>query len=142
MRPGSVALRGIWLRLRIRRTATPPWRSNWQKEPWHWIRWLETRGATWEPQTTAPGIQQAIADLEKAVHLENGGSSYDYFFQAMAEHQVGHADVALRYYAKAIKGMDTYAPQNPELLRFRAEAEALIGGPTNAPAVEVKAKED
>jgi tetratricopeptide (TPR) repeat protein len=101
-------------------------------------------GNSWSNLGTADyragDFKQAIADLEKAVQLENGGSSYDYFFQAMAEHQVGHADVALRYYAKAIKGMDTHAPQNPELLRFRAEAEALIEDQTNAPAVDVKAQ--
>ncbi|SPE58888.1 putative Mitogen-activated protein kinase kinase [Verrucomicrobia bacterium] len=77
----------------------------------------------------AGDFKEAVADLEKQVQLnEHGkGSSIDFFFQAMAEHQVGHADAARRYYVRAIQSMNEHDPQNPELLRFRAEAERLLG---------------
>ncbi len=90
----------------------------------------------------AGDFKEAAADLERQVqlNLHGLGSSTDFFFQAMAEHQLGHADAARLYYAKAIQWMDKQDPRNPELLRFRAEAEALIGDQTNAPAVEVKAQ--
>jgi hypothetical protein len=61
------------------------------------------------------------------MQLEGGGRSFDFFFQAMAEHQVGNADAAQMYYAHAIQWMDAHDPRNPELLRFRAEAESLLG---------------
>ncbi len=87
-------------------------------------------GNSWSTLGTADyragDFKQAIADLEKAVQLEGGGTSYDFFFQAMAEHQVGHADAAQRYYVKAIQWMNLHAPQNTELLSFRAEAEGLF----------------
>jgi serine/threonine protein kinase len=81
-------------------------------------------------------FKQALPFLEKG----NGGNSWAFFFLAMANRQLGNADAARRYYDQAIQWMDKQNPRNPELLRFRAEAEALIGGQTNAPAVEVKAK--
>ena len=81
-------------------------------------------------------FKQALPFLEKG----NGGNSWAFFFLAMANRQLGNADAARRYYDQAIQWMDKQNPRNPELLRFRAEAEALIEGQTNAPAVEVKAQ--
>jgi hypothetical protein len=52
----------------------------------------------------------------------------------MAAHQVGNADDARRYYAKAVQWMDKHDPQNPELIRFRAEAEILLGAEAKAGA--------
>jgi tetratricopeptide (TPR) repeat protein len=82
----------------------------------------------------AGDFKQAIADLEKAVQLEGRGTSFDFFFQAMAAHQVGNADDARRFYAKAIQWMNEHNSQNPELIRFRAEAESLLGSEVKAGA--------
>ena len=83
----------------------------------------------------AGDFKQAITFLEKRVQqLSGGGGSTDFFFQAMAEHQVGHADAARRYYAKAIQWMSENDPRNAELLRFRAEAERLLGSEIKAGA--------
>jgi eukaryotic-like serine/threonine-protein kinase len=100
---------------------------------------LEPQGGNWwstlgTADYRAGDFKAAIADLEKAVQLEGGGTSYDFFFQAMAEHQAGHADAAQRYYAKAIQWMDAHAAQNQELLRFRAEAERLFGSEVKSEA--------
>jgi serine/threonine protein kinase/tetratricopeptide (TPR) repeat protein len=84
----------------------------------------------------AGDFKEAVADLEKQVQLilHGQGTSTDFFFQAMAEYQVGHADAARRYYARAIQWMDEHDPYNPELLRFRAEAERLLGPTAKAEA--------
>ena len=52
------------------------------------------------------------------MQLQNWATSTDWFFLAMTEHQLGHADAARRYYAKAIQWMNDHDPQNPELLAF------------------------
>jgi tetratricopeptide (TPR) repeat protein len=97
-----------------RAAALNPLGGNW----WSTLGTAAYRGGDFE---------EAIIDLEKAVQLEGGGSSYDFFFQAMAEHQVGNVVAARRYYAHAVQWMDEHDPQNSELLRFRAEAEPLLG---------------
>ncbi len=78
---------------------------------------------------SAGDFKEAVTVLEKDVQLyEHGqGTSFDFFFLAMAEHQLGQADAAQKYYAKAIQWMDSHDPQNAELRRFRSEAESLIG---------------
>jgi tetratricopeptide (TPR) repeat protein len=70
-----------------------------------------------------------IGDFKQALpYLEsgNGGNSWAFFFLAMANRQLGNADAARRYYDQAIQWMNDHDPQNPELLRFRAEAEQLF----------------
>jgi tetratricopeptide (TPR) repeat protein len=74
----------------------------------------------------AGDFKTAFADLEKCVQLQQWASSYDFFFLAMTVHQLGKADAAQRYYAKAIQWMMNYRPHDAELLRFRAEAERLL----------------
>jgi len=78
----------------------------------------------------AGDFKQALTDLKRA----DPRSSWDYFFLAMAHHQLAHAEDARHYYALAIQWMNGHDPQNGELLRFRAEAEALLGSETNAAA--------
>ena len=71
----------------------------------------------------------AVADLEKSVKLRGGGDSIDFFFLAMAHWRLGHTDQARTWYADATAWMDRRAADNPELLRFRTEAGALLGVP-------------
>jgi serine/threonine protein kinase len=73
-------------------------------------------------------FKRAFDQLKRCEQRANGDdSSFDTFFLAMSEYQLGHADAARRYYAQAIQWMNERGPQNPELLRFRAEAESLLG---------------
>ena len=61
------------------------------------------------------------------MQLPSGETSFNYFFVAMAHHQLGNADAALHYYTQAIQWMKEHDPQSTELIRFRAEAEQLLG---------------
>jgi hypothetical protein len=45
----------------------------------------------------------------------------------MAHWQLGEMEVAREFYDRAVAWMNEKAPQDPELSRFRAEAEALFG---------------
>ena len=75
-------------------------------------------------------FNQALPCLERG----NGGNSWAFFFLAMTQCQLGNADAARRYYDQAIQWMDTHDPQNPELLRFRAEADRILGAEIKAAA--------
>ena len=69
---------------------------------------------------------EAIAALEKSMELSAGGTSFDFFFLAMALWQRGDREDARAYYAKALAWADKHQPKNLELHRFRAEAEILL----------------
>jgi eukaryotic-like serine/threonine-protein kinase len=68
----------------------------------------------------------AIEWLEKSMKLRNGGDSFDWFFLAMAHWQLGSKDEARNWHAQAIEWMDANKPSDPQLLRFRTEAEELM----------------
>jgi tetratricopeptide (TPR) repeat protein len=73
----------------------------------------------------------AIASLEKSMELSKGGDSFDWFFLAMAHWQLGEKDKAREWYDRAAEWMDKNQPTNEELLRFRAEAAALLAVENN-----------
>ena len=85
-------------------------------------------------QYRAGDFKEAVTNLEWSAQHANGGTSFDFFFLAMAQHQLGNADDAGRYYAHAIQWMNEHDPQNPELIRFRAEAKRLFGSEVKAGA--------
>ncbi len=78
----------------------------------------------------------ALAELERSTELRAGGDSFDWFFLAMAHWQRGQRDQSRKWLQKAQDWMDKKAPRNRELVRFRAEAEALIELPARAPLPE------
>ena len=59
--------------------------------------------------------------------LAESAHSTDWFFLAMAHHQLGHKDEGRKWYDIAVSWMDKNQPQNDELRRFRAEAAELLG---------------
>ena len=68
--------------------------------------------------------------------LRNGGDSFDWFFVAMANRQLGHQQEARKWYDKAVKRMFL----NEELWRFRAEAASLLGTGESLPSFEEASK--
>jgi tetratricopeptide (TPR) repeat protein len=69
----------------------------------------------------------AIAALERSVgRLGDEMFSMNGFFLAMARWRLGEQAEALRLYDRSVAWMERHASKDPELLRFRAEAEALI----------------
>jgi tetratricopeptide (TPR) repeat protein len=70
----------------------------------------------------------AIEALETSMNHEPGvNSAYNCFFLAMAHWQKGEKEQARAWYDKSIAWMEKNSPQNEELVRFRAEAAALLG---------------
>jgi serine/threonine protein kinase/tetratricopeptide (TPR) repeat protein len=70
--------------------------------------------------------KEAVPALEKSIQLRGGGDSYDWFFLAMANWQLGDKEKAHQYYDRAVQWMDKNMPTRKELGRFRAEAAELL----------------
>jgi uncharacterized protein HemY len=68
----------------------------------------------------------AIKALTRSMELHTGGDSTDWFFLAMAHWQLGDKTQARSWYDKAVSWMEKNQPKNEELVRFRAEAAALL----------------
>jgi hypothetical protein len=81
------------------------------------------------------GMWKEAADtLDKAMDLGGGGTAFDYFFAAMATHQLGDATEARQWYDKGVGWMEQYVGleesatyQSEELAMFRREAAELLG---------------
>jgi tetratricopeptide (TPR) repeat protein len=82
----------------------------------------------------------AIEALRKSMELGNGGGRFDWFLLAMAHWQLGQKDEARTWYDTAATGMekDNLVGERGELIRFRAEAAALLG--VQPPRAEAKSK--
>jgi tetratricopeptide (TPR) repeat protein len=68
----------------------------------------------------------AVAALQRAMRLRQGGDSLDGFFLALAHCRLGDHDQARKWFDRAVRWMDSHEPQNEELRRFRAEAKAVL----------------
>ncbi len=68
----------------------------------------------------------AVAELETSMSLLAGGSSFDWFFLAMAHWRLGEREQARMWFDRAVRWMDQHKPHDDELRRFRAEAKALL----------------
>jgi tetratricopeptide (TPR) repeat protein len=71
--------------------------------------------------------EPAIEALEKSIKLGAGGSPADWLVLAMAHWKLGHKDQARKWYTRATDRMGKEESRDEELLRFRAEAAALLG---------------
>jgi tetratricopeptide (TPR) repeat protein len=69
----------------------------------------------------------AIAPLEKAMSLQGDKCPTEQFFLAMAHWQLGDKQQAREWFEKATAWMSKNGWQDENLLRFRAEASALLG---------------
>ena len=68
----------------------------------------------------------AIAALETAMRLREGGDSFDWFFLAMAHWRLGDRDKAQTWFDRAVQWMDKHKPHDAQLRRFRAEADTML----------------
>jgi tetratricopeptide (TPR) repeat protein len=75
----------------------------------------------------------AVAALEKSIELRNGGNSFDFLFMAMALEGAGDSKAAGHWFDKAVLEMQALQSANHELIRFRAEANAVLGRPATQP---------
>jgi serine/threonine protein kinase/Flp pilus assembly protein TadD len=80
----------------------------------------------------------AIEALMKSAQLSGEGSSFDFFFLAMAHWKLNEKERARAWYAQAVAWMDKNSSQNEELKRFRVEATALLGVAKAAPSQKMK----
>ncbi len=71
-------------------------------------------------------FQAAIKSLKKSEELFGKPKSHNWFFLAMAHNRLSEKDEARRSYERAVELMIEQAPDNEELLRFRAEAAELL----------------
>ena len=81
-------------------------------------------------------INQANFALAKSMKLRKGGDAYDWFILAMIEHPRDPAK-AKQCYDKAVAWTEKHQPQHGDLMRFRAEAGAVLGIKAT-PALEAK----
>jgi tetratricopeptide (TPR) repeat protein len=79
-------------------------------------------------QYRAGEYASAITTLEKSLSLGQGKDlAWSELFLAMAQWHLDRRDEARKTYQRAIEWMDQHAADNAELLRFRQEAETLLG---------------
>jgi WD40 repeat protein/tetratricopeptide (TPR) repeat protein len=79
-------------------------------------------------------FDQSIDALEKSLEAGRGQfAAFDLFVLAMAHHRLGHRDKARAAFGRAVRWLDEAnyldARHTQELAVFRAEAEAVLGGP-------------
>ena len=74
----------------------------------------------------AGDLERALVDLERSMELRTGGNAYDWLFLAMAQQRLGNEGEARAWYERSIAWMER-ADTDPDLDRFRAETEALLG---------------
>jgi serine/threonine protein kinase/Flp pilus assembly protein TadD len=84
--------------------------------------------------------QQAVEALTNSIGMRDGQSAFNIFFLAMAYWQLGQKEQARDRYKDAVDWMEKHAPADEELLRFRAEAAALLGLTVNAGAANKQAR--
>jgi eukaryotic-like serine/threonine-protein kinase len=70
---------------------------------------------------------EATAVLEAGSKARGGGDTTAKLFRAMARWNNGGKGEARKWYTEAIDWMEMHKSQDHELLRFRAEAEDLLG---------------
>jgi serine/threonine protein kinase len=77
----------------------------------------------------AGDFPSAIAALKRSMELRSGGNAWDWFFLAMATSKLGERPAATAWRAKAVRAMDEAGPLPADLVRYRSEAESLLGPP-------------
>jgi tetratricopeptide (TPR) repeat protein len=96
------------------------------------LRLAPESAASWEllgvAHYRAGNPTAAIAALQKATGLLDGGRAKQWLFLAMAHWQESHYPEAWQWYDRAAAWVDKYQPADEALNRFYAEAERLLSG--------------
>jgi tetratricopeptide (TPR) repeat protein len=79
----------------------------------------------------------AVSALDRATALANGGTAFDHFLLAMAHSGLGNKRQAEQCTALAVRWMEQYRPDHPELIRLRDEAESA-GSAAADPSLAVR----
>ncbi len=74
----------------------------------------------------AGDAEGALEALRRSVRLQGAGNVVDWLFIAMAHQKLGHASEARDWYERAVDWMALQAGADPEVARFRAEADAIF----------------
>jgi tetratricopeptide (TPR) repeat protein len=90
---------------------------------WHMLGVAQYRAGDWKLALTA--LEKGMG-LPKLVGLARDDCT-DRIFLAMTRWRLGHHDEARQWYDQAVEWMETRKRRDPELLRFRTEAAALLG---------------
>lgn len=70
----------------------------------------------------------ALQAIEKSMELGSEKfAAHDWYFLAMIHYQLGHPKEAQKWYDNAVEWTEKHAPQDEELIRFRAEGAELLG---------------
>jgi hypothetical protein len=75
----------------------------------------------------AGALKEAVAALQKAVQLHQGGISADWFFLAMAQHKLGQAKEARASYDRGVIWQRHHKAESIDLRLVRTEATVLLG---------------
>ena len=78
-------------------------------------------------QYRAGDYKVAIESLEKSCALNSGGTAIDFFFLAMAKWQLENNVEARQLFEKGVEQIKEEQRNDPELIRFHAEAAELLG---------------
>jgi eukaryotic-like serine/threonine-protein kinase len=94
------------------------------------VRALPQRGVFWNTlglaQYRTGDWPASIESFTRSMQLRQGGDAHDFFFLAMAHHQLNHADEALQWYERGVQWMENTLSSDSELRRIREEAAALL----------------
>ncbi len=74
----------------------------------------------------AGDMEGALRDLTRSCDLSGGGQIADWLFLAMANHRLGNARDAARWYERSVLWMELNPEPDPQIHRFRADADAYL----------------
>jgi WD40 repeat protein len=69
---------------------------------------------------------EAAETLNRSIAAAKEATAFNTFVLAMCHHRLGEPEKARAEYSRAVAWMELYRPDDEELIRFRAEAEALL----------------
>jgi tetratricopeptide (TPR) repeat protein len=101
------------------------------------VEWRADCGAYWNTlgvaYLRAGDARSAVAALDRATALTDGGTAFDDVFLAMAHARLGDREQARHRLDQALLRMEHDYPGHPELARFCAEAQSILATGTAAP---------
>ena len=85
---------------------------------WNTLGVIQYRCGEWE---------KALGSFRKSVTLPSGENCFNWLFLAMTEFQLGEHETASQWHQKAVRELERAPTQDKELIRFRIEANAMLG---------------